>query len=1174
MVVRVVHTKTHNLHYVADIPLYPADKPITHPVSKIKNKLIHLHQSNNRGTSYPQQSNVIQRDNSFINIDIDTTKNTHKSKVFGGFCTRLLCLFGILSALAAVIGGSIYFTLPTGKVDTAIATPRYTHVGIQYDIIIEIPGDNFLNDTNRIMTSLLNSVSTLLPDGNVSFINVKTNISTTNTSNIKYSDITYRSAEYYIPPPIVAVRRLQLQSSSLELLNITDCILVRNLSTIYTYRTKVSIFVACRTELCLNISYTKVYSLQNITNYHIQLFQDFIVRMTSCTGKNISLNNSFTLPEVVTIFVSSSPTPTASITPSNSDSSSSSHSYSNSPSNSISQSNTPSASISQSNTPSTSISQSNTPTPSNVSSASCTPSNSGTSTTTVSPTPSSTGSPTPTPSSTSSFNPTSTPGSLPPITLPANDLVTGLIQPVSALCSYRDKLYISGNFNSYPYYSYLLAYNGSYLLPVTDRFGVSIDNWVLSMAVFNNTLILGGRFSRLSNGTMVNYVIGFLEDDNNEGDWILFPDSATTVGLNNFVLAIGIFGNITCFGGTFTATTSGTSTSYITCWNGTNFQFFSAAGANNVVRHFNVYQNNLIVGGWFTMMNGINCRYIAKYNGTTWLPLLNGIGSPFNGFDNAVYTSIVFQNKLFLGGIFRQLQDGRYTYYLASCDGIQISPFSIMNLVNRVSPMGLGASTSVMWSNSTTAIITGYFSETMSNGNKIDKIGRFNGTNLFSMYHADGTGGFRVPVGTTSVTAIAEYRNKVYIGGGFKFSSSSYSKPLNYIVQYNGIVLEPVPISNRYPAIGIPAIEVKSIYSCQGSLYIGGNFEDIGRNRRNYITYYNGTFFNSLNNDDVFDNNGVNDVVNIMIEYNSKLYIGGKFTTLANGTIVNRLVIFNPVTKLFELFRCNSSIGVFDGEVNGFAIHNMVLYISGTFTMLADSAYTVVNRILVYDSTSGKCSKLVIGGDIGFNNDVNVLQVYQDRLYLAGSFTGTGNSRILCEVLCVWNGLNIANLTSDNTKRFVAGSKIAGMAILNNILYIGGNISGLIDGTVLNHIVKYDGLSFSPLYMDNQNTGVNNFVKAVIMFQNRIVMVGPFTSLGGTTMNSMGTIATSLHIVSYDGNQFISYIYPSDGFTPGLQGTLTSMGIHNNELYVGGTILSLTNGTTPVNNIIKINHIE
>ena len=110
--------------------------------------------------------------------------------------------------------------------------------------------------------------------------------------------------------------------------------------------------------------------------------------------------------------------------------------------------------------------------------------------------------------------------------------------------------------------------------------------------------------------------------------------------------------------------------------------------------------------------------------------------------------------------------------------------------------------------------------------------------------------------------------------------------------------------------------------------------------------------------------------------------------------------------------------------------------------------------------------------------------------------------------------------------------------------------------------------------MDSQNIGVNKFVTAVIWFQNRIILVGSFTNLGGATINSMGNITTSLHIVSYDGYQFISYIYPSDGFTPGIQGIPTTMGVHNNELYVGGTIPTLTNGTTPVNNIQKINHIE
>ena len=78
---------------------------------------------------------------------------------------------------------------------------------------------------------------------------------------------------------------------------------------------------------------------------------------------------------------------------------------------------------------------------------------------------------------------------------------------------------------------------------------------------------------------------------------------------------------------------------------------------NNDVYALTVYDNKLIAGGVFWTAGGVAAKYIAAWDGSSWLPL----GS---GMNNTVSALTVYDNKLIAGGYFTTA-GGKVSAYVA-----------------------------------------------------------------------------------------------------------------------------------------------------------------------------------------------------------------------------------------------------------------------------------------------------------------------------------------------------------------------------------------------------------------------------------------------------------------------------------------------------------------------------
>jgi hypothetical protein len=120
-----------------------------------------------------------------------------------------------------------------------------------------------------------------------------------------------------------------------------------------------------------------------------------------------------------------------------------------------------------------------------------------------------------------------------------------------------------------------------------------------------------------------------------------------------YVYALTVYNNELIAGGQF-STAGGLSTIGIAKWNGTTWSYLGSGGMGHTlypsVFALTVYNNELIAGGKFTSVSGVNVNHIAKWNGTNWLPLGNGVVGGVT--DTFVSALTIYNNEMIAGGAF------------------------------------------------------------------------------------------------------------------------------------------------------------------------------------------------------------------------------------------------------------------------------------------------------------------------------------------------------------------------------------------------------------------------------------------------------------------------------------------------------------------------------------------
>ncbi|GBL36081.1 hypothetical protein EMGBS15_16760 [Filimonas sp.] len=233
---------------------------------------------------------------------------------------------------------------------------------------------------------------------------------------------------------------------------------------------------------------------------------------------------------------------------------------------------------------------------------------------------------------------------------------------------------------------------------------------------------------------------------------------------SSIVTSMVVYNNKLIVGGYFTDA-DGTPANYIASHDGNNWAALGAGlgGGQGQVMTLDIYNNQLIAGGFFTSAGGSTANHIAKWNGTSWSTLGSGISG-------IVYSLTKYNGSLIAGGLFLGA-GGSSANHIASWNGSSWS--------------ALGSGMSGTFYQYVLALTTfngnliagGYF--THSNGIITNGIAQWNG----SVWSAI-SGGLWYPANVYGAHTFCQYGQDLVVGGLFTNAggiNTSHIAKMNFI---------------------------------------------------------------------------------------------------------------------------------------------------------------------------------------------------------------------------------------------------------------------------------------------------------------------------------------------------------------------------------------------------------
>jgi hypothetical protein len=210
----------------------------------------------------------------------------------------------------------------------------------------------------------------------------------------------------------------------------------------------------------------------------------------------------------------------------------------------------------------------------------------------------------------------------------------------------------------------LTTYQGKLVAmgPFSEAGGVSTGG----IATWDGTVwgsIGTGLYGQINNALEHNgklYAVG-----NSNGVYVWDGSTWSTIPTDGWTQAITIYDGRLIVGGRFTMI-DGVSASRVAAFDGSTWTSLGAGavGGSPVTQLLNatVYNGKLYVGGIFDQMDGVSAKNVAVWDGTQW----NSVG---NGIDEEVGSFVEYEGKLIIGGYFNNFDTLTNVGHLVAWDG-------------------------------------------------------------------------------------------------------------------------------------------------------------------------------------------------------------------------------------------------------------------------------------------------------------------------------------------------------------------------------------------------------------------------------------------------------------------------------------------------------------------------
>jgi trimeric autotransporter adhesin len=588
-------------------------------------------------------------------------------------------------------------------------------------------------------------------------------------------------------------------------------------------------------------------------------------------------------------------------------------------------------------------------------------------------------------------------------------------------------------------------------------------------------------------------------------------------------------------------------------WNGSDFVNIGFAGAAFALVSDGT---NLYVGGTFTNAGGVLNTNIARYDGTNWYSLGNGVGY-YSGSQVSYVNVLELHNGLLYAG-------GTFT----NAGSIAATNVAVWN-GSTWSSLGTGSANGVSGGTSSGVSALAFQGDDLYVGGSFGLAG-----GLPANCIARWSGGSWSALGTGcrgGVSSIGILGSDIYVGGGFtnvggvnarefaKWDGFSWTTwptldgvfvyPLNDVANRMVVKDGSLYIGGRFnqagdvianhvarydganfyalgekPANGFatPPITVSCIGQADDGIYVGGLFTAAGKTLLSRIARWDGTNWNDVGGGTAGGASGGNRVSAIAGQ-GSEVYVGGTFTNVGGIDVSN-------IARWDGFNWSNMGFG-FDAAVGALAVQQNAVYAGGGFTNVIDPFAFPVNHIAMWDGFGWNS----IGS--GVNSNVNAIAVSGPNVYVGGTFTAA--SGVTANRIAVWNGFNWASLGT-GSQNGLNGTVFA-IAINGTDVYVGGNFVNA-GTTVVRGIAKWDGANWSGLGSGATGTSTGEIRDMAFGGDGKLYCCGRFTNISGINANG---------IARWDGTKW-------EALGSGFFGSLavvrgTGLTIRGNDIFAVGT---------------------
>jgi len=522
----------------------------------------------------------------------------------------------------------------------------------------------------------------------------------------------------------------------------------------------------------------------------------------------------------------------------------------------------------------------------------------------------------------------------------------------------------------------------------------------------------------------------------------------------------------------------------------------------------------LYAGGTFTQAGGVPAQRVARWDGTNWTPLGGGIqGESVNALaldaTGALYAAGDFTNA---GGV--------AALNVARWDGIGWSALS-SGLGNGIYPAWVRA----LAVHGTDLYAGGFFTD--AGGTSVDCIARWDGSAWFALGSGVDDRDY-----LPQVMAITFVNEDLHIGGAFALSGNT---TVNHVARWNGA---------SWVALGsgltrhFGDVPVTSMTAHGSDLIVGGRFTAAGGSAAVNLARWNGSSWSEFAG-------GAEATIMALGATPTSVLVGGSFA-LDAAEPVQGIAAWTGDNTWQDLTRCGGlslkgerfcTLTCNGDEVNALVRAGFGLYVAGSFAWAGDLAAGNVAR---WTGTAWEA----LGP--GLDGPVHALALGGPGLAVGGDFTHAGGGEAFHVAL--WNGAGWSPLAGG------VNGPVRALAWDGDRLYAAGDFTsaGAIQAM---HVAVWNGATWAPL-----GEGIEGSVRALAVGAGGLFAGGQFSRAGAVEAANIAFWNGSAWVALDQGVHGVPN--PSVRLRPPPVSTLLW---HDNRLWVGGDFAVA--GSTPATNV-------